>query len=75
MQNLLIAITKKQSPITQHQNGNFLESISANVVLHLTQFSVALKPYMVQLINATPWSFKQGFVDNCIGLEHMPMRS
>lgn len=34
-------ITKKQSsPITQHQNGNYLERVSANIVLYLILFSV-----------------------------------
>lgn len=58
MQKLLIAITQKQSPITQHQNGNCLETVSANIVLHLILFSVALKTCMVQSSNPTLWSFK-----------------
>lgn len=75
MQKLLIAITQKQSPITQHRNGNCLETVSANIVLHLILFSVALKTCTVPSSNPTPWSFKQGFVHNCIILEHVPMRS
>lgn len=75
MPKVLIAITKKQPPIIQHQDGNCTEKVSANIVWHLIQFSVALKTCMVQFSNPASWSFKQGFVHNCISLEHVPMRS
>lgn len=74
MQNLQIAITKKQSPTTQHQNRNYLETVSAIIVLHVIQSSLALKTCMAQLSNPTSLSFKQDFVHNCIILEHVPMR-
>lgn len=66
-----IAINKIQSPITQHQRGNYSESITAKHCLASNSVQCFIKNlHSANLLSKLTW----GFLSKCTCLEFVTMR-